>query len=524
MIVVNYRSVIPGLPKRKRYVALSSHDSKMNSNQNIEASFGPPVMPEKDMLAVLFRVSNVERASLLAECIYSIDRYLTLEEGEIKEISWVDKKGNREQMIKDAEIASLLNFRDVNLRGVDESQQTDKTKELAASFAHIPVVRDILKNFVSTAKAKTIAQGINRIEDITIGADTFSNLLQVLNNNQREKVNTFFSQRRSWSYEALEKLNFKVNVLTEALWMRAVIANSHHSILEPAGKKKFRDFLLNNWFSIIESESFMDLSVSQNLIMNSCDEEMFVMASKLFSLGDKKLYLLTLFLNEIIKMKESIPGIARKAISTVNPFMFRSLFLSYEDAQEFAVGGKLNSSLETKYGSLFESLMTAFNYCRGIYDGGVDVAVGQNAFDIKSGPKVMNKSMVDAFSAKQQIIERENLLPDLRTYKIALGYGIKDNLNSFMASIETEVLPAREAWYAITGVEHSPELVFGIAALVPKIFAVKSLVGTMLGSSELHCESDEDRENFESIFSGSFSPIQLSDEATDELNHINSLI
>jgi hypothetical protein len=132
--------------------------------------------------------------------------------------------------------------------------------------------------------------------------------------------------------------------------------------------------------------------------------------------------------------------------------------------------------------------------------------------------------MVDAFSAKQQIIERENLLPDLRTYKIALGYGIRENLNSFMAAIDGEVLSGREAWYAITGVEHSPELVFGIAALVPKIFAVKSLVGAMLGSGEAHCESDEDRESFRIIFSRAFSPIQLSSEAITELTNIDSLI
>jgi hypothetical protein len=254
------------------------------------------------------------------------------------------------------------------------------------------------------------------------------------------------------------------------------------------------------------------------------DEQLYSLASNLFQLGNKNLSLLFLFLNETLKMKKDVPKKALEAISTGNPFMFRSLFLSFQDAQEFAVGGKLNSSLETKYGSLFESLMAAFNHCRGIYNGGVDVAVGRNAFDIKSGPSVMNKSIVDAFSAKQVLIERERLLPDLETYKVALGYGKKENLNSFMASIESEVIGGREAWTTITSVEHSPELVFKIARLVPKFFGIKSLVGGMLGDNESHVETDADIAEFNEMFGQAFSPIQISPEARTELDVIDNLL
>jgi hypothetical protein len=254
------------------------------------------------------------------------------------------------------------------------------------------------------------------------------------------------------------------------------------------------------------------------------DEKMLRVAKVLLGIENKRLDLLLLFLNEIIKMQNDIPRLAKEAISTGNPLLFRSLFLSFKEAEEFAVGGKLNSSLETKYGTLFEKLMYGFAQCRGIYNGGVDVAVNTNAFDIKSGPSVMNKSMVDAFSRKQSLIQDKKLLPDISTYKIALGYGKRDNLNSFMAQIESEILDGRQAWTEITGINYSPEIIFAISGLVPRIFGVESLVGSSLGKSEKYQEKDSDISDFDNLFTNNFTPLTLTPEAQQEINFINSLI
>lgn len=199
------------------------------------------------------------------------------------------------------------------------------------------------------------------------------------------------------------------------------------------------------------------------------------------------------------------------------------MFGNFQEAEKFAVEGKLNSSLETKYGNLFEKLFSAFANCRGIYDGGVDVAVDNNAFDIKSGLNVMNKSMVDAFCAKQVLIQERNILPDINSYKIALGYGKKEKLNSFMAKIDSEILTGREAWTQITGIPHSPELIFTIAGLVPQILGVNNLVSSLLGQRVKYNQKPFDDSKFRNLFDNCFDSIDLDKEAKDEIDKIESI-
>lgn len=493
-------------------------------NPELDATRTVSMMTEKEILDVVFRESKVKRSSLLAECVYSIDRYLNIEEDELKRISWVDKSGSPEQMIKSEQIESLINHRNAYLSGIPEDRLAEKVREIAASFAHFPILLELLKNFMPNRKARIIAGEIDRIERINVNSSDFSGLLNSLAREERENVSSFFSQKDFWSYELLKSLDFEVKILTEALKLKAEVSGLESSILDDSKRAKIKIFILNNWFKFFGEVSFFDAIREAGFVENSSDELIFQLASSLFHLGNKNLHLLFLFFNETLKMKEGVPKIALEAISTGNPLMFRSLFLSFRDAQEFAVGGKLNSSLETKYGNLFESLMFAFAHCRGIYNGGVDVAVNENAFDIKSGPNVMNKSMVDAFSAKKILIERERLLPDLGTYKVALGYGKKENLNSFMAAIESDIIDGRDAWSTITGVKHSPELVFKIARLVPKFFGIKSLVGGMLGNNELHFETDEDIAEFNNMFDKAFSSIHISPEARAELDVIDNLL
>ena len=135
----------------------------------------------------------------------------------------------------------------------------------------------------------------------------------------------------------------------------------------------------------------------------------------------------------------------------------------------------------------------------------------------------MNKSMVDAFSAKQVLIQDKKLLPDLRTYKIALGYGKREQLNSFMAKIDLEILPAREAWSQITGVKYSPEIVFAIAGLVPRILGVKSIIASMLQGGETETDYSDDSK-FRELFYKNFDPIDLDDKAQAEITTINSVL
>ncbi|WP_347276817.1 MULTISPECIES: PmeII family type II restriction endonuclease [Cyanophyceae] len=317
----------------------------------------------------------------------------------------------------------------------------------------------------------------------------------------------------------------RVRTFSSALRLRAKFHNKTISIASEESFLEFKRYLLKNWFNIQANPNLLLTDEATALFGNQVEDiESIQVLASLLELDTNKLDLLVLFLDEILSIAERIPNLAKEAILTENPFLFRSLFLKFKEAEEFAVGGKLNSSLETTYGNLFEKLMGEFENCQRIYDGGVDVVVGGDAFDIKSGPNVMNKSMVDAFSAKQVLIQDKKMLPDISTYKIALGYGKKEQLNQFMGKIEFEILTGRESWKKITGIEHSPEIVFAIAGLVPRIFNVKSLVGSVLGESERYEKENTDVSEFEKLFRNNFTPINLTPEAQTEISTINSLL
>ena len=320
-------------------------------------------------------------------------------------------------------------------------------------------------------------------------------------------------------------MQWQTNLFAKTIYLKGEINKQELTIHNIDIYRKFKTYLLKNWYRFQEKpEIFLEQCIESSFINNDFDQNSFEVVAKLLSLEEQNLNIALLFLNEIIKMSTDIPNLTNKAISTGNPFLFRSLFLDFKEAEKFAVGGKLNSSLETKYGNLFEKIMGAFCYCREIYDGGIDVVVDNNAFDIKSGTNVMNKSMVDAFSAKQILIQGKKILPELNTYKIALGYGRRENLNSFMAKIDSEILTAREAWKTITGIEDSPEIVFAIAGLIPKVFEVNNLVSSILNKSQNNKIDSSNNLEFSELFNNHFDQIELNLESREKIEKIENLL
>ncbi len=512
-----YQLSIFTLPQLTKVVTSRSPER----NQQARKSF----MSDKAILNNLFKDAGIKRSALLAENIRTLERYLEIEEEDLKNIQWVDKKGKYEQMIKDREITQLITKRDLYLKGVEIEDRRAKIESVSIWLAHLPVLKEILKCFVAPRQATKIANYLETIEEVRVDAAKFSKAIENLTFWERDNLISFFSQREEWSSALLQKLPMRVKTLSNILLLRAKF---HHKTISIASEEvclEFQHYLLKNWFSLQTNPHLLLKDEATTSFRNQAgDIESLQILASLLELDTKKLDLLVLFLDEILKMTKSIPNLAKEAILTGNPFLFRSLFLDFKEAEEFAVGGKLNSSLETKYGNLFEKLMGEFENCRGVYDGGVDVVTRGEAFDIKSGPKIMNKSMVDAFSAKQALIQDEGILPDISTYRIALGYGEKEQLNEFMAKIESEILTGRESWTKITGMEHSPELIFAIAGLVPRIFNVKSLVGSVLGESEQYEKDSPDVSEFERLFKNSFSPIDLTPESQAEISTINSLL
>lgn len=483
-------------------------------------------MDDITILNILFEDAGVKRSSLLAQYINTIDNYFSIDDEKIAEIQWVDKDGNMVQMIPDKQIKNIVTKRELYLKGVSPDKRNEKIKSVALELLHVPVLKEVLKFFTSSQKATKVAVEINSIDNIDMINNQNSD---ILSGDERNEVLNFFSKEETRNIELLSVLPKRIDILIDSF----LLINRIHGIgdLETKVIKQMKKNVFKYWFSIVEKpDSLKDTILSDAAIPNykEIEEtvEMFVNLIRLININEKYFDIALLYLEEILKMKDSVPKMASEAITTGNPFLFRSLFLSFDEAKEFAAGGKLNSSLETKYGNLFEKLMSAFGHCRGIYNGGIDVVVGQEAFDIKSGPNVMNKSQVDAFSLKRRLIEKEGLLPGLSSYKIALGYGKPEQLNSFMATIESEILTGRQAWKKITGIEYSPEIAFEIARLVASLFRRDSLVSSMLGYGNNYKESENDENQFKLMFNDSFEELtpSASEEAQNEINKIKALV
>lgn len=501
----------------------------VQQSENIKTHHSKPmtnIQNDKGVIKALLKDAKVKKSSLLTEKIVSLKNYINITEEELGQFRWVDKKGKEIPMVKDSEIDNIISKREFYLEdAVEEEQKYQRLINVANWFSHKPVIKNLLKEFTSAKKANDIANKIKSLDQIKIQSTAFSTTLNLLSVDEKENIVNLFLQKDTWDYKSIKNLQYQVNTFAKAILLRATLRQENISIHNKNLFCSFIQYLLKNWYRLKNEPSLLLVdSEKLRLTKTEKDIEYFKIASKFFSLNENYLSIALFFLEEVIKMKESIPKLANEAIITGNPFLFRSLFSDFEEAKEFAVGGKLNSSLETKYGNLFEKLMVSFNYCQEIYDGGVDVLVGEHAYDIKSGPNVMNKSMVDAFSAKQVLIQDKKILPKIKYYQIALGYGRRENLNSFMAKIDSEILTAREAWGKITGIKHSPEIVYAIAGLIPRFFGSKSIISSILESRESVNSDEVDYRKFQEIFNYHFDEIKLSSQQKTEIDAIQSLL
>ncbi|WP_179212416.1 PmeII family type II restriction endonuclease [Brevibacillus brevis] len=480
-------------------------------------------MNEKEILDIIFKDAGVKRSSLLAEYVCTIDRYKDLTEEDLNAIRWVDKKGNQEPMISRTQAENVIVRRELLLQNVPVAQHSLTISSKANDLKNVPLIKNLFSYFTTSRNATRDAANIGLVETFNNATNTLGAIKHMSAQEQTELA-SFIQQTNRWDFHTLSSILNCVETLSNTL-MLLIRLNRINVNFQPNDMKSV---FLKNWFSIVSNQETLENVLCRNFpqLNNQQCKELINTIAQLLTLDVIHLNIALLFLQEVLKMENDVPAMANAAIETGNPFLFRSLFLSFDDAKEFAVGGKLNSSLETKYGNLFEKLMSAFSHCRGVYDGGIDVSVGTEAFDIKSGPNVMNKSQVDAFSAKQKLIQDEGLLLGLTTYKIALGYGQRTQLNSFMAAIDSEILVGRDAWHKITGIIHSPEVVFAIAALVARIFKSKSIVNSMLvqGAGIGYRALVTDDQNFLRFFNSAFDPITLSPIAQQEIDRIDALL
>jgi hypothetical protein len=207
-------------------------------------------MVDKAILNCLFEDAGIERSALLAECICTLDKYLNVTEDELKNIQWVDKTGEYQQMLTNKQIDSLIAKRDLYLENIDrEEEQIKKLQSVSIFLSHVPVIKNILK-YISPKKASKLAKAIRVINEININNQDFVNKLEMLTSKERDSVISLFSQIDNWNYELLEKLPEKIETFAKTLWLRSKFQGEGVSILDNNIYLEFKNYLLINWFTL----------------------------------------------------------------------------------------------------------------------------------------------------------------------------------------------------------------------------------------------------------------------------------
>jgi hypothetical protein len=144
-----------------------------------------------------------------------------------------------------------------------------------------------------------------------------------------------------------------------------------------------------------------------------------------------------------------------------NPFITVSIGRSLYEGQSFQISAKIASSIETKWGNWIESIIPLFNNnIVKVGAGGFDVILNDTAYDIKSGPNVMNKGQVYDALAKRDKIKQMSLSPEfakiikVTDFKVATAYGKVSSAELYMKSENSGlILFGANSWKTLTGDE-----------------------------------------------------------------------
>lgn len=148
---------------------------------------------------------------------------------------------------------------------------------------------------------------------------------------------------------------------------------------------------------------------------------------------------------------------------TANPYLTVMVEKSYKEGQVFQKGAKIASSVETKWGNWVEGVFMQYNP-NLLYIGaaGTDFILNNTAYDVKSGPNVMNLDQVKQATTKRHIIQEMGRDEDLkevvavRDFKVAIAYGNIDIAGSPMKNAEDGlIIYGADAWRELTGDEYN---------------------------------------------------------------------
>ena len=160
------------------------------------------------------------------------------------------------------------------------------------------------------------------------------------------------------------------------------------------------------------------------------------------------------------KIKNSKENMQIKWMKTANPYITSFVNESWNAGQVFQLGAKISSSIETLWGNWIENAIYIFNpELFYINTGGMDFVKDEIAYDVKSGPQVMNKDQVEEAKAKHSAIQIAinnkslNNIFTLKDFKVAIAYGNRNNAWPFMAREGDLMIYGPETWTTLTNDE-----------------------------------------------------------------------
>ena len=493
--------------------------------------------------------NKIYRSVLLAEIVETLDNFFKLTEKDFNDLKWSDKKGKlvpffNDDPKKSKEIVSeLIKKRDEEIHAIKNiDEKKSKLKDTLDMNYNEKMYQEILKHF-EFRRRKSI------VEILKENNSSF----EILCINASDDLNNFFDEKQDITCGESKLLesacqidngviyfiefivradkNLGIEEIAETLTNIEILFKALNLFLKLKYNSEltddFKNTMIKNWFSITKGKETVS-----NLFYEEYGKEIELENFDRIIASDSFIFkVFCLYLEEINKLyyrsprKNTIFELTENSVATSNPFLYKPLFSNYLDATEFFGTGKLTSSLEGKFGNLFEKLLNSYKNTQEINNGGIDCTLEGIAYDIKSGPNVMNKDQVHSFSIKKRLIEEEKLIKSWKTCKVALGYGKKEQLNSFMSKISDDILCGRETWVTLTKKNNSPELFFEVSNMICKLFDTSSIIELILkGVDSKSCYCEKDMEEFKKAFYNSFDEIELSEDEMEEIANVKEII
>lgn len=496
-------------------------------------------MLEVDRVAYFLQLSGVSSRdrSLAGEMIADMDRLAFSDERTLSELRWVDKKGKDKIVLEPQQIESVFRSLSQVTQGIPNAERPNFLRRYVDEQWEKKKLADFLSVFEDKKKAVELAQQLQNFDQlVNMTPNNITALCQGLGvshraitaivgvvSNLRGKQDDFETTRQELLQFALDHHTF-----TKAMQVSCFAQGltSPDTFTEEKRRSLEIELARSNWMiepNIKRLEQIFAQSVG---LPPSAHADFLPVARRVSLMFDPRIKhqhrkALAVIWGVVAKVYfEKVPEYTSKAMKTVNPFLVRPLFRCRSSAMVYAVGGKIASSLETIWGEALEDLFLAMSAkARGVRNGGIDAVVDRDAYDIKSGPAVMNNDQVNVLQIKRGLIQEERRVPTLDTFRVALAYGRSDQVFGTMASQMRlgAILPARESWHTITGDPLAPEKVYKLCAIVADTVGVSGAIDTAngsIGDDDKTAGTEDDEEVFANLFTSSFD--SLDEDIEDE--------